>query len=76
MFPVAIGQIKMIGQAIQQRCDDERTSMIERCHKEREENCSPIPEDSRFTEENFTKERFPTKSFPRPGEGGQPFNEV
>jgi len=50
--------------------------MIERCHKEREENCSPIPEDSRSTEENFTKERSPTKSFPRPGEGSQPFNEV
>jgi len=28
--------------ALQQNCDDRRTSTIERCNKRREEDCSPI----------------------------------
>jgi len=43
--------------ALQQRCDDRRTSMIERYYKGREEDCSPISEDSRFAGESFTKDR-------------------
>jgi len=54
--PVAMGQINTTGKALQQRRDDGGTSTTERCHKEREEDCSPIAEDSRFAEESFTKE--------------------
>ncbi len=59
--PVAIGQINTMGKALQQRCDGGRTSTIERCYKGREEDCSPISEDSRFTWESFTKEGPPEK---------------
>ena len=37
-----------MGKALQQRCDDGRTSTIERCYKKREDY-TPISEDSRFT---------------------------
>jgi len=47
--------------ALQQRCDDRRTSMIERYYNGREEDCSPISEDARFTGESFTKEGSPTR---------------
>ena len=50
----------MMGKVLQQRCDDGRTGTIERCYKEREEDCSPVSEDSRLVEESFTKERSPT----------------
>ena len=59
-FPsVAIGQINTMGKALQQRCDDRSTSTIERCYRGREEDCSSILEDSRFTGESFTKEGSP-----------------
>ena len=48
-----------MGKALQQRCDDERTGIIERCYKGREEDCSPVSEDSRFTWESSTKEGSP-----------------
>ena len=57
-MPVAIGQINTIGKALQ-RCDDGRTGTIEKCYKGREEDHSPISEDSRFTDESFTKKRSP-----------------
>jgi len=48
--------------ALQQRCDDERTSTIGRCYKGRkEEDCTPVSEDSRSTGESFTKEGSPTR---------------
>ena len=47
---------------LQQRCDDKRTSKIEKCYKGREEDGSPIPEDSRFTGESFTKEESPERA--------------
>jgi len=50
--------------------DNERTSTIGRCHKGRDENCSPVSEDSRFAGESSTKKE-PPKS-----EGSQPSNEV
>jgi len=53
---VAIGQINTMGKALQQRCDDRRTRMRERCYKGREEDCSPGSEDSRFRGGSFTKE--------------------
>jgi len=54
----------MMGKALQQRCDDRRTSTIERCYKGREEDCSPISEDPRITGEtpqrrNIQKEILP-----------------
>jgi len=61
LINVAIGQINTIGKALQQRCDDKRTSTIERCYKERGKDCSPATEDSRLTEENLTKKRSPEK---------------
>ena len=54
--PVAMGQINTTGKALQQRCDNGRSSTIERCYKGREEDCSPISEDCRFAGESFTKE--------------------
>jgi len=42
-----------MGKALQQGCDDERTGTIERCYKGREEDFSPISEDSRFAGESF-----------------------
>jgi len=71
---VAIGQISTMGKALQQRCDDRRTGTIERCCKGREEDCSPVSEDSRFAGESFTKEGSPRRD-PFPS-GSQPFNEV
>ena len=56
MVDAAIGQINTIGKALQQQCDDRKTSTIERYYKGREEDCSPISEDSRFAGESFTKE--------------------
>ena len=44
-----------MGKAIQQRCDDERTGTTERCYKGREEDGSPVSEDSRFTGESSAK---------------------
>jgi len=38
-----------MGKALQQKCDDGRTNTIERCYKGREEDCSPISEDSRLS---------------------------
>jgi len=35
--------------------------MIARCYKGREEDCSLISEDSRFTGESFTKEESPER---------------
>jgi len=58
---VAIGQINTMGKALSQRCDDRRTGTVGRCHKGREEACSPISEDSRFTEESLTKEGSPER---------------
>jgi len=37
---------------------------IERCYKEREKDCSPVSEDSRFTGESFTKEDFQKENLP------------
>lgn len=53
--PVAIGKINMTGRALQQRYNDRRTSMTERCYKGREKDCSPASEDSKLTRESFTK---------------------
>lgn len=50
-----------MGKVLQQRCDDTRTSMIERCYKEREEDYLPLSEDSRFTEESFINEESPRR---------------
>jgi len=52
----AIGQISTMGRVLKQRRDDGRSSTIERCYKGREEDCSPVSEDSRFTGKSFTKE--------------------
>ena len=57
---IAIRQINTLGNALQQRCDDRRTSTIGRCYKGWEEDCSPTSADSRFTGESFTKEGSPT----------------
>jgi len=62
---IATGQTNMMRNALQQRCEDERTSMIERCYKEREEHCSPVSKDSRFARESFTKEGTPEKILPQ-----------
>ena len=43
-----------------QRGNDRRISTIERCYKGKEEDCSPVSEDSRFTRESTTKERDPS----------------
>ena len=59
--PAAIGQINTMGKALQQRCDDRRTRMRERCYKGREEDCSPGSEDSRFAGESLTKDRSPER---------------
>ena len=56
---VAIRQINTMGIMLQQRCDDKRADTIERCYKGREEDCSPVSEDSRFTGESSTKEGSP-----------------
>jgi len=50
-----------MGKELQQGCNDRRTSTIERCYKGREEDCSPVSEDSRFTGESFTKEGSPER---------------
>ena len=59
---VAIGKINMIGKALPQRCDDRKTSMIEKCYKGREEDCSPVLEYSRFSGESFTKKGSPERN--------------
>ena len=50
-----------MGKALQQRCDDRRTGIIEKCYEGREEDYSHISEDSRFTGESFTKEGPPER---------------
>jgi len=50
-----------VGKVLQQRCDDGRTDTIERCYTGREEDCSPILEDSRLTGGSFTKEGSPER---------------
>jgi len=51
-----------MGKALQQRCDDKRTGIIERCYKKKkEEDCSPVSEGSRFAGEKFTKDGLPGK---------------
>lgn len=44
-----------MGKVLQQRCDDTRTSMIERCYKEREEDFLPLSDNSRFTNEESSR---------------------
>lgn len=51
----------MIGKALQRSCDDRKTSLIERCYKEKEKGYSLILEDSAFTREIFTKEVSPER---------------
>jgi len=51
----------MMGKALEQKCDDRRTGTREKCYKGREEDCSPISEESKFAGESFTKERSPTR---------------
>ena len=46
----------MMGKTLQQRCDDKRTDMIERCYEGIEINYTPVSEKSRFAEESFAKE--------------------
>ena len=46
---VAIEQITTMEKALQQRRDDGSTGMKGRCYKGRKEDCSPIPEDFRFS---------------------------
>jgi len=58
---VAIGQVNTMGKALQEKCIDGRTSMIARCYKGREEDCSPVLEDSRFPGESFTEKGSPEK---------------
>jgi len=60
---IAIGQINMMEKVLQQRYNDRRTSMTERCYKGREEDCSPASENSRFTGERSTKKGAPERSF-------------
>jgi len=61
LITIAIGQINTMGKVLQQRCDDKRTGTIERFYKVREEDCSPVSEDSRLPEKMFTKEGSPTR---------------
>jgi len=42
-----------------QRCDDRRTSRIERCYKGRKADCSLVSEDSTFAGKSFIKEESP-----------------
>lgn len=51
----------MTGKVLQQRCDDEKTDMTERCYKG-QEDCSPLWEDSKFVGQSFTKARPPGKN--------------
>jgi len=50
-----------MGKALQQRCDNRRTSTIGRSYKGREEDCSPVSEDSRLAGENLIKEGSPER---------------
>jgi len=59
---VAIEQTNTMGKALQQRSNDKRTGTIQWCYKGREEDCSPISEDYRFTRESLTKEGSPRKN--------------
>jgi len=52
--------------ALQQRCDDERTSTIGRCYKGKKEDCTPVSGDSRFAGESSSKEGSPARD-PSPG---------
>ena len=58
---VAIGQINTTGKALQQRSDDGRTGRTERYCEGREEDCSPISEESKLIGESFTKEVSPER---------------
>ena len=58
---VAIGQTNVMRKALHQRYNDRRTSMMERCHKGREEDYSPVSEDSRFTGGSSTKKGSPER---------------
>jgi len=53
-----------MGKAIQHRCDDRRTSTTERCYKGREEDCSPISEDSRFAGKASPRRDLQKETFP------------
>ena len=72
LYLVAIGQINTMEEALKQRHDDKTTGTIARCYKGREEDCSPVSEDSRFAGESFTKEGSPGRAF----KGSQSLNEV
>jgi len=47
---------------LHQRHNDGRTNTIERYYKVKEEDCLPVPEDSRFAGESSTKEPGSTPS--------------
>jgi len=55
-----------MGRVLQQRCDNRRIGTIKSCYKGRDEDCSSISEESRFTGESFTKEGSPGRD-PSPG---------
>jgi len=62
-----------MGNALQQRCDDESTGTQERSYKGRKEDCSPISEDSRFAGKASPRRDLQKESLPR---GSQPLNEL
>jgi len=54
-----------MGKALQQRCDDGRTSTTVRCYKRMEE-CLPVSEDARFTGKSTSLDEGPPEGDPSP----------
>jgi len=54
-----------MGKLLQQRCDDRRSSTIKRAYKGREEGCSSISEDSRFTGKTLPRRNLQKEILPQ-----------
>jgi len=55
-----------MGKALQQRCDDGRTSTTVRYYKGMEEECLPVSEDARFTGKSTSLDEGPPEGDPSP----------
>lgn len=72
--PIGIGQINTTGKVLQQRCNDRRTSTIERRYIRRKEDCPPVSEESRPAGEKLHQREISKKrTYPH---GSQPLNEI
>lgn len=73
MASVAVGQINIVGNALQQKCNDRRTGAIETCYKRSGRRVLTHTTRSQVRRRKLHQGEISRGSFPR---GSQPLSEV